>query len=71
MTKKKMPEIIKKELLASMLEVFEEEDYLQMCEEVKNAKDLRDGIYLVKKYEDLLKGANKDHKYSWKTGRIA
>ena len=26
---------------------------------MKNAKDLKDGISLVKKYEDLLKGANK------------
>ena len=57
--KKKTPETIKKELLASILEVFEEEDYLQICEEVKNVKDLKDGISLVKKYEDLLKGANK------------
>ena len=56
---KKTPETIRKELLASILEVFEEEHYLQMCEEMKNAKDLKDGISLVKKYEDLLKGANK------------
>ena len=40
MNKKETPEIIKKELLASMLEVSnEEEDYLQMDEEVKNAKE--------------------------------
>ena len=50
-----MKEIIKQELLASILEVFEEEDYLQMNEEVKNAKEPKDGISLVKKYEDLLK----------------
>ena len=49
--------MIKKELQLSVLEVFEEEDYLQMNEEVKNAKDLKDGIALVKKYEEL--GANK------------
>ena len=36
MKKKKTLETIKKELLASILEVFEEEDYLQICEEVKN-----------------------------------
>ena len=42
-----------------MLEVFEEEDYLQICEEVKNVKDLKGGISLVKKYEDYLEGANK------------
>ena len=58
MKTKKTPETIKKRLLASILEVFGEEDYLQICMEVKNANDLKDGIYLVKKYEDLLKGAN-------------
>ena len=30
-----------------------------MNDEVKSAKDLKDGIALVKKYEDLLKWANK------------
>ena len=30
-----------------------------MNEEVKNVKQLKDGISLVKKYEDLLKGANR------------
>ena len=49
--------MIKKELQLSVLEVFEEQNYLQMNEEVKNAKDLKDGIALVKKYEEL--GANK------------
>ena len=53
------PETIKKELLESILEVFEEENYLQICEEVKNAKDLKDSISLVEKYEDLLKSSNK------------
>ena len=48
-----MNEIIKQELL--VFEVFEEEDYLQMNEEVKNAKKPKDGISLVKKHEDLLK----------------
>ena len=48
---------IKKALLASLAEHSEgEEDYLQLNEEVKNAKDC---IALVKKYEDILKGANK------------
>ena len=53
MNKKKTPEMIKKNLV-SILEVFnEEEDYLQMNEEVKNAKELKDGIALVKKHEDF------------------
>ena len=59
MKMKKTPETIKKELLESILEVFEEENYLQICEKVKNAKNLKDGISLVKKYEDLLKSSNK------------
>ena len=54
MNKKKTPEMIKKTLLVSILKVFnEEEDYLQMNEEVKNAKELKDGIALVKKHEDF------------------
>ena len=43
-----------------MLEVFDQkEDFLQMDQEVKNAKEPKDGISLIKKYEDLLKGANR------------
>ena len=59
MKTKKRPETIKKELLKSMLEVYEEENYLQICEEAKNAKDLKDCIVSVKKYEDLLKSSDK------------
>ena len=55
-----MSDIIEKELLASISEVFdEEEEYVSMNEEVKNAKEPKEGISLIKKYEDLLKGANK------------
>ena len=43
-----------------MLEVFDQkEDFLQMDQEVKNAKEPKDGRSLIKKYEDLLKGANR------------
>ena len=60
MKQKKKTEKIKKELLASIPEVSnEEEDYLQMNEEVKIAKEVKDCMSLVKKYENLLKGANK------------
>ena len=49
--KKKATDTIKQELLASILEVSdEEEDYLHMNEEVKNVKELKHGISLVKKY---------------------
>ena len=52
--------MIKKELLESVIEVYnKEENYLQLNEEVKNAKELKDGIALVNKYENLLKGVNK------------
>ena len=36
-----------------MLKAFEEENYLQICEEEKNLKDLKGYIFLVKKYEDI------------------
>ena len=69
--KKKTPEIIKKELLISILNVSnEEEDYLRMNKEVKNAKELKESICLTKKYENLFKGANKqNYQHYWKTGR--
>ena len=56
--KNKASEMIKNELIASILEVFEAQNDSQMNEKV-NAKELKDGISLVKKYEDLLKGANR------------
>ena len=42
----------------SILEVCEEEN-TNLNDEVKNAKSLKEGISLVKKYKNLLKGANK------------
>ena len=51
--------MIKRELLASILELSDgEENYSELSKEVKNAKEPKDGIALVKKYEDHLKGAN-------------
>ena len=51
---------MKQELPPSIVEVFDEDkDHLHMNEEVKNVKELKDGKPLVKKYEDLLKGANR------------
>ena len=50
--------MIKKELEESILEVYEEEN-ANLNDEVKNVKSLNEGIPLVKKYENLLKGANK------------
>ena len=45
---------------SSILEVFEEEDYLPMNKEIKKVKELKDSICLIKKYENLLKGADKN-----------
>ena len=50
--------MIKKKLQESILEVSEEEN-ANLNEEVKNSKSLNEGISLIKKYENLLKGANK------------
>ena len=50
--------MIKKELQESILEASEEEN-ANLSEEVKNMKSLNEGISLVQKYENLLKGANK------------
>ena len=58
--KKKTPEIIKKKLLASTLELLDvEEDYLELNEKVENAKEPTDGIALITKWEGLLKEANR------------
>ena len=59
-SKKKTPELIKQKLLASLVEHLDGEGYyLELNEEIRNAKELQDAIDLVKKYEDLLKAANK------------
>ena len=42
----------------SILEVSEEEN-ANLNEEVKDVKNLNEGISLVQKYENVLKGANK------------
>ena len=58
--KNKTPEIKKQELFALIVELSDGgEDYLELNEEVGNAKETNDGIFLVKKFEDLLKGANR------------
>ena len=56
--RKKTPEMIKKDLLDSILEASEEQN-ANLNEEVKNVKCLKGGISLVQKYENLLKCANK------------
>ena len=69
MNKKKTPEIIKKELLASIFEVFEEEeDYLHINEE--GAEELRDSIFSKKVWRSFERRKQKDYKHSEKTGRV-
>ena len=58
MNRKKTPEMIKKELQESILEVPEEEN-ANLNEEVKNVKSLNERLLLDQNYENLLKGANK------------
>ena len=52
--KKKTPEVVKQELLASLVEHSDEEgDYSELNGEVRNAKELKDGIDLVKNMKIL------------------
>ena len=53
------PEAIKQELLASIIEIADEEDYSVLNREVKNAKEPKDGIFSINKYEKLLQGENR------------
>ena len=47
--KKKTPEVVKQELLASLVDHSDGEgDYSELNGEVRNAKELKDGIDLVK-----------------------
>ena len=48
MKTKKTPETIKKELFQSILKVFEEENYLQICEEVKKCEGFK-RLYIFSK----------------------
>ena len=53
-------EMVKQKLLASIAEHSDgEEDYFELNEKVRNAKQLQDSIALVKKYENILKGTKK------------
>ena len=41
------------------MEIADEEDYLEVNEEVKDAKEPKEAISIIKKYEELLKGENR------------
>ena len=52
--------MIKKEMLASIEELSDgEEYYLELREDIRNAKKPKDGTPLIKKCKYLLKGATK------------
>ena len=58
--KNKIPEIVKQELIASIAEFSNgEEDYLELDEKVKNAKEPQDGIVLVKNMKTFWKELTK------------
>ena len=41
------------------MEIADEENYLEVNEEVKDAKEPKEAISIIKKYEELLKGENR------------
>ena len=51
--------MLKQELLASIIEIKDEEDYSELNEEVKSAKEPKEAISIIKKYDEHLKGENK------------
>ena len=57
--KKKIPKAIKQELLVSRIKIADDEDYWELNKEVQDAKKPKYAISLVKKYEGLLRGANR------------
>ena len=56
--KRKSPEIIKEELLLSLL-VNADENKLRINEAVRNAKQLKEAIQIIKNYELLFINKNK------------
>ena len=56
--KKKTQKAIKKELPGSLIE-FEDEDELELKELVKNLKESKKAITLIKRYKNILKAQNK------------
>ena len=50
---------MKQELQTSIIETADEEDFSEVIERVKNSKEPKDTLFLVEKYEDLLKRENK------------
>ena len=56
--KKKMVEIVKEELLSSILEM-EDQDDLDLDEAVKHTKEPQEAITIIKRYDKILKKQNK------------
>ena len=51
-TKKKSPQAIKQELLASIIEILDKHDSL-LNEEARNVKEPKEAVLIIKKYERL------------------
>ena len=58
-TKKKSPQAIKQELLASIIEILDKHDSL-LNEEARNVKEPKEAISIIKKYERLLKEQHRE-----------
>ena len=57
--RKSHPKAIKQELLASIIKIANEEDYSGLNEVVKNMKESKKAISIIKKYEKLPIGENR------------
>ena len=53
-TEKKSPEVIRQELLASIVEISDEDDS-ELNKAVRNAKEPKEAMLIIKKYEELFK----------------
>ena len=58
-TKKKSPQAIKQELLASIIEILDKHDSL-LNEKARNVKEAKEAILIIKKYERLLKEQHRE-----------
>ena len=56
---KKSSKVIKQELLAPVIIKIADGDYSGLNEDVKNAKEPKETIFIIKKHEELLQGENR------------
>ena len=64
--------MIRQELLASIIGIADEEDYSELNDEVKNAKESKEVTSLIKKIcRASQRIKQKNHKHSGNAGRVA